>query len=198
MDRLSVVSAVALALAAACDDGRAASSSPSRERVNAVKAAPAAAADPAAMCDHYPARAQARPLAWPALTGSAPAPRAGAWRWINVWATWCKPCVEELPRIVTWQRRLAAAGIDVDLTLVSADESDADVAAFRDAHPGTPTGLRLANPDDAAAWIASLGVKGATLPVHVMVDPAGAVRCVRASAVEDPDFAAVRALLSQR
>ena len=194
MDRLSIVSAAALACAVACDAGGA--PSPARERVNAVKAAPAVAADPAAMCDRYNPPGKAPALAWPALTGPVPATKAGAWRWINVWATWCKPCIEELPRLVAWRDRLAKAGIDVDLTLVSADASDAVVAAFRREHPGIPPGVRLADPDAAPAWIASVGVRAAALPVHVVVDPAGNVRCVRASAIEDSDYRAVRALLS--
>jgi hypothetical protein len=44
----------------------------------------------------------------------------------------------------------------------------------------------------------SLGVPGATLPVHVFVDPAGRVRCVRASEIEATDFAAIEALLGSK
>lgn len=195
MDRLPAVSALALALALGCDDGRAAPAA--RERVNAVKAVPATGVDPAAMCDRYNRADAAPPLAWAELTGPAPAARSGSWRWINLWATWCKPCVEELPRLVAWQQRLAAAGVSVELTLVSADASDAEVAAFRAQHPATPASARLASPDAAAPWIASLGVQGASLPVHIFVDPAGNVRCVRASAIEESDYPAVRALLTE-
>src|SRR5262245_61736466 len=43
---------------------------------------------------------------------------------VNVWATWCGPCREELPALVKLQRETADAGVDV--VLVSAD---ADVPA---------------------------------------------------------------------
>ena len=194
MDRLPTVIAAA-ALALACNDGGS-SSSGTRERVNAVKAK-AVEVDPAEMCDRYYAAGAGPKLAWPELVRPAAEVGAGAWRWINLWATWCKPCVEELTRITGWHDRLSRSGAKVELTLVSADESDDVVDAFREAHAGTPAGTRLADSEAATAWIASLGVKGATLPVHVFVDPAGHVRCVRASAIEDTDYAAVQALLRQ-
>ena len=42
-----------------------------------------------------------------------------------------------------------------------------------------------------------LGVDaGAALPVHALVDPAGALRCVRVGAIHDRDYGAVKALLA--
>jgi thiol-disulfide isomerase/thioredoxin len=38
---------------------------------------------------------------------------------VNVWATWCGPCREELPALVKLQRETAGQGIDI--VLVSAD-----------------------------------------------------------------------------
>jgi thiol-disulfide isomerase/thioredoxin len=195
MDRLSVVSALALVSVLGCEQTRAPHQG-ARERVNAVKANHEAA-EPAAMCDSMAAPAKAPAFAWPKLAGAQPARAGGAWLWVNLWATWCAPCVEELPRLVEWRERLRRSGVAVDLALVSADASDALVDAFRRQHPGTPEGARLADPDDAIRWIASLGVSGATLPVHVLVDPAGRVRCVRVSALEDPDYPALVALLSR-
>ena len=32
---------------------------------------------------------------------------------LNFWATWCAPCVEELPSLVEMQRRLKAKGVTV-------------------------------------------------------------------------------------
>lgn len=195
MDRLSFIAMVAVpALLLACGDDRGRSQS-SRERVNAVQARPADRAAPAEMCDVFHAAADAPAFAWPELTTEPPATPAGHWRWINVWATWCAPCVEEMPRLVAWRDRLGGRGVNVALHLISADESDDKVASFRAAHPKTPPSSRLADADAVTAWVTALGVPGASLPVHIVVDPSGRIRCVRASSVEETDYPAVEALL---
>lgn len=193
MDRLSIVIAAAALAAVSCkNEGGSAST---RSRVNAVKAEPAQAADPAAMCDvHYPA-ARAPHYAAPALLGPVGIDTSSGWRWINVWATWCKPCVEELPRLAAWRERLTAASVAFHLQLISADEAGTDLDAFLAEH-GRGLGTRqLGDPDALQDWLAGLGLKGATLPVQIFVDPAGKVRCLRASAVEESDFDAIAALL---
>jgi thiol-disulfide isomerase/thioredoxin len=169
-----------------------------RERVNAVKASPAQQVDPAELCDVYPRAADAPAFAWPTLTGPAPAASGRGWRWVNVWATWCKPCIEEMPRLRAWRDRLAERGVDVELRFISADASDEEVAAFRARHPEIPETLRLADPDALPAWLTQLGLDAASLPVHVFVDPAGRARCLRASGVNDSDYPAVEALFAQR
>lgn len=198
MDRLSIVACVAaVALAGGCDQNSK-SSKASRERANAVTVSAKNRPDPAAMCDkHYPA-SSAPTYQPPELVGTQAPAKPGTWRWVNVWASWCKPCVEEMTRLKRWTKRLHQSGTNVQLVLISADASAEDEAKFRKQHPDTPPGARLAKPDGVAEWIAKLGVKGASLPVHMFVDPAGKVRCVRASAVQSTDYAAVAALLGSR
>lgn len=49
---------------------------------------------------------------------------------LNFWATWCKPCEDEMPAM---QRlHTALAGTDFELVAVSVDASRDDVAQFRD------------------------------------------------------------------
>ncbi len=195
MDRLStVVALAAVALGSACADDKPRATG-SRERVNAVHAHATKAPDPEAMCDVFYAPTDAPVFVWPKLAETAPPAREGSWRWVNVWATWCKPCVEEIPRLVKWHASHARKGPQVDLLLVSADETADEVESFRKSHPAMPPGPRLAEPDDLPAWMKSLGVPGATLPVHVFVDARERVRCVRASGIEDSDFPAIELLL---
>lgn len=49
---------------------------------------------------------------------------------VNLWATWCAPCKEEMPELVELQSRFAAQG--TELVLVSADSKDdlKEAAAF--------------------------------------------------------------------
>ncbi|MFZ0731861.1 MAG: TlpA disulfide reductase family protein [Candidatus Sulfotelmatobacter sp.] len=41
---------------------------------------------------------------------------------LNFWATWCPPCVEEMPSLVELQRRMKAKGITVLAVSVDVDE----------------------------------------------------------------------------
>jgi len=185
---------IAAVLASACADDKPHSSG-SRDRVNAVQARPTEKANPEATCDVFHSATAAPGFDWPKLVAPAPAATSGSWRWINVWATWCKPCVEELPRLVKWHAGRKAGSARVELILVSADETDDEVAGFRKAHPETPAGPRMADPEELPGWLKALGVPGASLPVHVFVDPSGKVRCVRASAIEVTDFPTIEAML---
>lgn len=41
---------------------------------------------------------------------------------LNFWATWCPPCIEEMPSLVEMQRRMKAKGITVVAVSVDVDE----------------------------------------------------------------------------
>jgi len=192
MDRLSfVVVLVAALFSSACGEEKKRARG-SRDRVNAVRAQHTEAANPEAMCDVFYPADKAPAFAWPKLAVAAPADAKTGWRWVNVWATWCKPCVEELPRLLKWRDARKKRGASVDLQLVSADETDEEIADFRKSHAWLPAGVRMADAED----LPGCGVPGATLPVHVFVDPSGRVRCVRASAVEETDLPAIEKLLA--
>jgi cytochrome c biogenesis protein CcmG/thiol:disulfide interchange protein DsbE len=42
---------------------------------------------------------------------------------LNFWATWCPPCVEEMPSLVEMQRRMKAKGVTVIGVSVDVDQS---------------------------------------------------------------------------
>lgn len=42
---------------------------------------------------------------------------------LNFWATWCPPCVEEIPSLVEMQRRMKSKGITVLAVSVDVDEN---------------------------------------------------------------------------
>jgi thiol-disulfide isomerase/thioredoxin len=163
-------------------------------RVEAVtaKAPPASAAE---LCDAVLKRDAAPTFAFPAaLEGAAPTGQGP--RWINVWATWCPPCVEELPILRKMEAALAKQGSPVKLTLLSVDTSAEAVATFQGAHPEVNGSLRLADDKQLEPWLLSIGLdRGATLPVHVFVHRDGKIGCVRTGAVKESDLAAIAALL---
>jgi cytochrome c biogenesis protein CcmG, thiol:disulfide interchange protein DsbE len=41
---------------------------------------------------------------------------------LNFWATWCPPCIEEMPSLVAMQQRLKAKGVEVFAVSVDADQ----------------------------------------------------------------------------
>ncbi len=86
---------------------------------------------------------------------------------LNLWATWCVPCVTEMPALDALARTLAPLGIQV-LT-VSLDHRGADaVRPFYAAHGIRSLPLLL---DPHSAALAALGLDG--IPVTLLVDKAG-------------------------
>ena len=43
---------------------------------------------------------------------------------LNFWATWCPPCVEELPSLMQMQQRMKSHGVTVLAISIDADEND--------------------------------------------------------------------------
>lgn len=190
---------VAPLCALGCDDGPAASVSAPPERVNAVRAhgRPPSVSD---FCDVHADASDAKVFAWPALADGATAPRVtpGRWRWVNLWATWCHPCVTEMPMVFSWKDRLTAAGQPLDVQLLSVDGSNDEVEQYRALHAEVNGTVRMAESGAVSAYLASLGLdNAASVPVHVFVDPAGKVRCVRSGAISEDDFDDVQLVLRQ-
>jgi thiol-disulfide isomerase/thioredoxin len=195
MDRLPALTLACtlVLLGLGCTD-RSAPPSPPASRVDSVKGPARRGPSLEEFCDKRHDAAGAPAFVMPAVTGAAP-PAANGWRWINLWATWCKPCVAEVPRLQEWTGRL---GGRVTLELVSVDEHSEVVEAFRKQHPGIPSGPRLANLAQLPAVLKSLGLdEGAPIPIHVFVDPKGRTRCVRAGAVNEADFAVVERIIAE-
>lgn len=186
-------SAAVVASMLGCDDGTAASAPPPG-RVVAVAAAEDG--DPAEeLCDVAPGD-DAPQLVFPELAEGHTPPAGQRRRWVNVWATWCRPCVEEMPLIERWKGQLSADGVDVEVVFLSADQDDETVATFRREHAGMPESLRVADPQSVAEWASSMGLGGgASLPIHVLTDERGRVVCARAGAVSEGEYEAVRAAL---
>src|SRR5262245_17998826 len=51
---------------------------------------------------------------------------------VNFWATWCKPCEDEMPAMQRLYDALGGGGERFELLAVSVDEGDDEVRAFRD------------------------------------------------------------------
>ena len=149
-------------------------------------------------CDAHATEALAQAFSTPPLAEGhgLPAPTAGRWRWINVWATWCHPCIEEFSTIGSMRDRLAAEGAVADLVYLSVDGAQDDVDRFATSHPNARSSARLADAAEIPALIAALGLDaGASIPIHAFVDPNNKIRCVRTGAIENDHLDFVRRVL---
>ncbi|HZJ65285.1 MAG TPA: TlpA disulfide reductase family protein [Kofleriaceae bacterium] len=167
-------------------------------RTNVARVSTTQAATTEAFCDRHTTDDRGAVFRWPDLAAGQSAPAAPTtWRWVNLWATWCKPCIEEMPRLLAWRDKLAASGKRVELAFVSVDDADAEVDAFRKDHPGTPASIRIVDADKRSAWLKGLGLDDGAIPIHLFVSPANRLRCARAGGIRENDYDIIAKLLGE-
>ena len=86
---------------------------------------------------------------------------------LNLWATWCAPCVKELPALARLQGAVPARALTV-LTVNVGHGSAGDTIAFLKQHGA---GALPANLDTDTAFLRTFGAFG--LPLSVLIDPQG-------------------------
>jgi thiol-disulfide isomerase/thioredoxin len=193
---LRMVALATAVLCASCEDSSAATPPPAASgRVVAVAASGKQATE-SDLCDVLKPGPDAPTFSFPPLDGAAP-PQSSSYRWINLWATWCPPCIEELPLITRWRDELNKAGSRVELLLMSVDQEASAITAFRDKHPEVGGSLHVSDVSQLQTWLPTIGLdSGAPLPIHVLVDPQGKVRCARTGALHESDFPLLKKLVS--
>ena len=107
------------------------------------------------------------------LDGDGKATDLGAWRGkvvlLNIWATWCGPCVKEMPALDRLQASLAAEGLHV--LALSIDKGTAALPAVKTFYASHGIrNLRLYNDPEGAAGF-ELGVPG--VPATFLLDREG-------------------------
>jgi thiol-disulfide isomerase/thioredoxin len=206
----AVAALLAFTLATGCQERTADSAQVVAERFAGVrKQADAPTANNASFCERtYPAGGEGarryaapplRPLPGSDERGRSGGASADAWTWVNLWATWCTPCVDEMDLLRRWRDGFARDGVEVRLELLSIDAADRekDLVAWRS--KGLPGRLGWLRADrDLGPLLESFGIaRDAMIPIHALVDGSGWLRCVRVGAVHEQDYAAVRALLAR-
>jgi thiol-disulfide isomerase/thioredoxin len=141
-----------------------------------------------------------RPLPGAKDGGSDAGSSGRGWTWVNLWATWCTPCVEEMELFGRWREGFSRDGVQVRFELVSIDEDperEKDLVAWR--AKGLPGAIRwLRSEKDLGPLLESFGVeRDAMIPVHALVDASGWLRCVRVGAIHEQDYAAVKGFLTR-
>ena len=106
---------------------------------------------------------------------------------LNLWATWCAPCREEMPALDRLQARLGGSGFEV--VALSVDQGGPEaVRAFYDDLGLDALGVRL---DASGEAMRALGV--AALPTTLLIDASGREvgRFVGAAEWDDPETVAL-------
>jgi len=188
----------------ACNSGT--STAPVPSRVESVVAQPKATVDLDAFCEARPPADQAPRFAWPELSHSTDSPTApsttrpsttGHWTWVNVWATWCAPCIAEMDTILALPDQLAAKGSPITLQLLSVDTNSARFQAYTTAHPALQTSLQMTDGDGASAWVTAMDLDiNPVLPLHIFIDPQGRTRCVRSGALAPDALGSIQAVMA--
>jgi thiol-disulfide isomerase/thioredoxin len=187
MDRLPAVVAFVLS---ACNSSQ--PSGTTVARTDAVAAAPKKEIAVADFCEQQPRT----PFTWPAL--DEPAPPIASFTWVNIWATWCQPCLEEMGMLREWDRAFDQQGTPVDLVFLSVDSRPEDIAKYREKHPDMPATLRAKDAPKIQPWLERLGIDGdAALPIHLLVNKDGTLECVRAGMMGKQYFDLIKSLAAR-
>ena len=118
--------------------------------------------------------------------------------WVNLWATWCGPCLREMPLLLAWQKDLRKDGVDMDLLLVSVDEDEAALTKFLATHKEIPADrvLRASSHTDYDQWIKGYSKDpSAVIPIHLLSGADGNLRCLRMGSLRESDYPMARGLL---
>lgn len=94
---------------------------------------------------------------------------------VNVWASWCGPCRDEVPMLIALRENLRQKGVGV--TLISVDEADAAPVAAEFARlRGEPMPIRVAQPPLGAFKQALSPRWPGMVPATFLFDAAGRLR----------------------
>jgi hypothetical protein len=116
-----------------------------------------------------------------------------AWTWLNLWATWCKPCMEEMPLIKRWNEIFMQDKTPLNVQLWSIDE---DPKALENII--LPGHVKWLPGEDALQkMLTQMGIdKGSAIPIHAFISPKGKLRCVRVGTISEESFGLVKGILT--
>jgi thiol-disulfide isomerase/thioredoxin len=105
---------------------------------------------------------------------------------VNFWATWCPPCIDEIPEFSRMSEKWAPKG--VQFVGIGVDQAD-KIREF--ARRGRVSYPLLIGAPDAMKMAAALGNRAEGLPFTVVIDANGRVKTTRLGRLDETELAAM-------
>lgn len=90
---------------------------------------------------------------------------------VNFWATWCSPCLDEIPELIKAQQKYAAQGLQI----IGPAVDDADSVRKMQVKLGMGYPVLIGTPDQLLTLMTQLGNNAGGLPFTVLADRSGHV-----------------------
>jgi len=103
----------------------------------------------------------------------------GRWLLVNFWATWCGPCMEEIPLLIAAQKQHQSAGLSV--LGVAMDDPEAVAKAVQEMGFNYPT---LAGDESVLGAMEQLGNTLGAIPYTVLIGPDGVIRYLEMGGID--------------
>jgi thiol-disulfide isomerase/thioredoxin len=103
---------------------------------------------------------------------------------LNFWASWCGPCLTEIPLIVRYQQEYAEAGLQV--IGVAVDEARKARNVVRSLNINYP--VLVADPEDSQGLLQHWGNLQQVLPYSVVIDRDGHIHFAEVGIMDDETF----------
>ena len=105
----------------------------------------------------------------------------GKWLLVNFWATWCAPCMHEIPALIAAQAQYEKAGLQI--LGVAMDDPDAVRTLMKDKGFNYPS---LVGDEAVQGIMEQFGNTLGALPYTVLIAPDGVIRYLELGGVDTP------------
>ena len=112
----------------------------------------------------------------------------GQWLLVNFWATWCSPCMHEIPALIATQTKYAKDRLQV--VGIAMDDPDAVRTLMREKGFNYPS---LVGDEAVQQIMERFGNTLGALPYTVLISPDGIVRYLELGGVDEPKLDALMA-----
>lgn len=116
--------------------------------------------------------------------------------YIDIWATWCRPCIAEIPSSIKLQQKFAKED-DIHFLNISVDESRSDWEKFLDGNNNWTGTHIIIEPKDIDSLYKDYKFQG--IPAYMLLDEAGNIIDLKASRPSDEELEVkIRQLLTSQ
>ena len=105
----------------------------------------------------------------------------GKWLLVNFWATWCAPCMHEIPALIAAQTKYEKAGLQV--LGIAMDDPDAVRTLMKERSFNYPS---LVGDEQVQIVMEQFGNTLGALPYTVLISPDGVIRYLELGGVDGP------------